>query len=311
MDTWQDLARRQDNIVTRAQLAEIGIDSRTVRRHVDNGDWSIIGPRVVLTAPGSPTDDQCTRAGLLHPRGAACLAGRKALAVHGLTGWERGSTVILVDADDRSARQSICGVTYVRTRIGLTALSSERKGLDTLKIEPATLLLASAFVDGRWGEKRSARSAGGLLAAAVQQRRTTAEALTGWLPRLPRLRHIALMRGFLDDIAGGSQSMAEIDLMDTCRSFGLAPPARQCRRRDSESRLRFTDAEWDLPDGRTLVLEVDGSFHRTHDAWEDDLRRQRRIENPKRLVIRCTAVELRSEPEEVVKDLLAHGVPRR
>ena len=218
--------------------------------------------------------------------------------------------VFLVGADDRSARRAPDGIDYVRTRHDLTSLSVRRAGMTTLRIEPATLTLASALNDGAWGEHASARSAGGLLAAVVQQQLTTAEGLLTWCDKLPRLRHKPLLRGFLDDISGGSESMAEIDLVRTCREYSLQPPVRQRRRTDSAGRTRYTDAEWDLPDGSTLVLEVDGAFHRTHSSWEDDLRRQRRLSAPGRRQLRCTAVELRTEPEEVVRDLIDAGVPR-
>lgn len=260
--------------------------------------------------PGVPTEAQRVGIGALYSCGATSLAGRAALEVHGLRGWSEGPVVFFVGAGDRSARTPPEGITYVRTRHDLTALSVERAGRATLRVEPAALTLASALAAGSWGEHRSARSAGGLVAAVVQQRLTTAEALLTWCDKLPRLRHKPLLRGFLDDISGGSESMAEIDLVRTCREYSLQPPVRQRRRTDSAGRTRYTDAEWDLPDGSTLVLEVDGAFHRTHSSWEDDLRRQRRLVARDRRELRCTAVELRTEPEEVVRDLIDAGVPR-
>jgi hypothetical protein len=123
---------------------------------------------------------------------------------------------------------------------------------------------------------------------------------------LPRSK---LLRSLLLDIQGGAESMAEIDLGRICRRFGLAPPARQRRRKDREGRWRWTDAEWDLPDGRTLVLEVDGGFHMEVEHWTADVRRQRKITDPRRTVVRATALELRLEPTSVVDDLSALGVP--
>ncbi|MGN6722270.1 MAG: hypothetical protein ACTHJM_06630 [Marmoricola sp.] len=75
--------------------------------------------------------------------------------------------------------------------------------------------------------------------------------------------------------------------------------------------MRFTDCEWTLGDGRTLVLEVDGSFHMEVEHWEDDLVRQRRLTSPDRLTVHCTTRELRDSPELVARDLLNLGVPRR
>lgn len=67
--------------------------------------------------------------------------------------------------------------------------------------------------------------------------------------------------------------------------------------------------EWQLPDGRTLVLEVDGGFHMEAEHWEDDLARQRALAATDRIIVRCTPRELRDEPERVARDLLALGVP--
>lgn len=103
--------------------------------------------------------------------------------------------------------------------------------------------------------------------------------------------------------------MAEIDIRRLCRRLGLAMPRRQVRRLDASGRLRFTDCEWRLPDGRILVLEIDGSFHMDVEHWEDDLARQRGLIAVDRLVVRCTARELRDEPERLAHDLIALGVP--
>ena len=76
-------------------------------------------------------------------------------------------------------------------------------------------------------------------------------------------------------------------------------------------RLRYTDCEWDLGDGRVLVLEVDGSFHMDVEHWEDDIARQRGLADPDRIVVRCTAREVRDEPERPRSDLRRLGVPGR
>lgn len=60
-----------------------------------------------------------------------------------------------------------------------------------------------------------------------------------------------------------------------------------------------------------LVLEVDGAFHAEVIHYGDDLRRQRKLTTTQRIVIRCTAYEIRNEPEAVIEDLIALGVPRR
>ena len=150
----------------------------------------------------------------------------------------------------------------------------------------------------------------GAVTAAVQQRLTTPEHLLGWVRTLRPLRRAAELRELLGDVAGGSQSLAEVDVLRLCRSWGLAAPRRQKRRRDRSGRARFTDCEWDLPDGRVLVLEVDGAFHIDVESYTEDVRRHRGLTTDRRIVIRCTAQELRHEPLGLLQDLIALGVPR-
>ena len=113
------------------------------------------------------------------------------------------------------------------------------------------------------------------------------------------------------EIGGGAHSVAELDVGRMCRRFGLARPARQVRRRGADGRLRFTDAEWRLPDGRVVVLEIDGAFHMDVEHWEDDLARQRSLTSDGRLVVRATSREVRDEPDRVAADLQRLGVPGR
>ena len=75
-------------------------------------------------------------------------------------------------------------------------------------------------------------------------------------------------------------------------------------------RVRYTDAEWRLADGRTLVLEVDGGFHDEVLQAAADRSRHRRRSASDRIVVSCSAYELRFHVEEVMVDLIALGVPR-
>jgi hypothetical protein len=176
-------------------------------------------------------------------------------------------------------------------------------GLPVSRIEPAVLLFGAY--------QRSRRTAQGVLAAVVQQRLSEPAALIHWVNAMRPLRWAPMFRQVIGDIAGGSQSVAELDVVRMCRDHDLMPPDRQLKRLDAEGRVRFTDCEWRLPDGRVVVLEVDGSFHMDSRHWEDDLARQRQLSAPDRLIVRCTSRELREEPWQVARDLRRLGVPRR
>ena len=144
----------------------------------------------------------------------------------------------------------------------------------------------------------------------VQQRLSTPECIAPWIERMQPLRRARLFRSTLADIGGGAQSLAEIDVGRVCRRFGLPLPDRQVRRRDRSGRLRYTDCEWRLPDGRRVVLEVDGAFHMDITSWQEDIARERALVSAGVLLVRCTAGELRDDPAAVVRDLRALGVGR-
>jgi hypothetical protein len=193
-------------------------------------------------------------------------------------------------------------VTFVKTRRDILGFRSAPSSLPVWQVEPAVLLFA--------GYTRSSRTAVGLLAATVQQRLSTPTRLLGWTARMCPLRRAAMFREALEDMAGGVQSLAEMDIGRICRRAGLPAPHRQTRRTDRSGRVRYTDCEWRLPDGRVVILEIDGAFHMDVEHWEEDISRERGLVAGGCIVVRCTARELRQHPERVVADLLALGITR-
>ncbi len=131
-----------------------------------------------------------------------------------------------------------------------------------------------------------------------------------WVDDLRPLRRARHLRSLLEDVAGGAHSLAEVDVRAACRDFGIAPPRGQRRRIDRRGHTRYTDCEWELPDGRTLVLEVDGGFHDDVMQAMADRARNRKLTTARRVVVSCSAYEIRHEPWAVMEDLLALGVPR-
>lgn len=295
------LIKQQAGMLARRQLTARGIDWGRVRNQVAAGRWLEVTPRVICTTTGTHTPEQRRWMALLHSGPRSMLGGLTAASAHGLTGWERKEICVLVD--DELSFEPVEGVRYFRSRRPYALLRSPRPGIPRCQLEPAVLLWA--------GYDAAIRPAHGVLAAVVQQRLTTPAQLLSWVDQLKPLRRAKGFRATVGDIAGGSQSLAELAVNRMCRQFGLPLPHRQTRRQDSSGASRWTDCEWDLPDGTTLVLEVDGSFHLDATQWQDDLRRARRITTPERLVVRCTAYEIRHEPREVAVDLVALGLPGR
>ncbi|WP_406035856.1 endonuclease domain-containing protein [Nocardioides sp. NBC_00163] len=268
----------------------------SVAHRIESERWQLLSPTVIATTTGELSDEQRIWHAVLHAGDGAMAGGLTAATLAGLKNWHRDEVTVLVPYA-RGRPSPLSDVRFVRIRRSLREVGSPPR----CRIEPAVLLFAAA--------DRSERTAQGVLAAVVQQQLTSPEDLLEWLERLAPLRRAATLRRAIEDIGGGAQSLAEMDVKRMCRSFGLAKPTRQVKRRDADGRTRYTDCEWQLPDGRTLVLEVDGGFHMEAEHWEDDLARQRALAATDRIIVRCTARELRDEPERVARDLLALGVP--
>ena len=102
----------------------------------------------------------------------------------------------------------------------------------------------------------------------------------------------------------------EVDVTTMYKDFRLVRPKRQVRHRDACGQVRYTDAEWELSSGGSLILEVDGSHHLDMSTYSDDLRRQRDLTERHVQLVRCSTWELRNEPDQLAATLIRLGVPR-
>ena len=296
----QDLVATQSGLLARRQLTARGIAWDAVDHHIRAGRWLARTPRVISTTTGTLDPEQRRWLAVLHAGPRSLLGGLTAAEHHGLTRWDREAITVLVG--DELAFEPVEGVHFFRSRRSFELLHDPGSALPSARLEPAVLMWA--------GYDAPPRAAHAVLASAVQQRLTTPDRLMRWIDLLRPLRRAPAFRATLGDIVGGSHSGAELDVLRLCRCFGLRVPDRQHPRRDRSGRRRWTDCEWDLPDGSVLVLEVDGSFHMEVEHWGADKKRARRLTTRDRTVVGCTAYELRHEAGEVARDLIALGVPR-
>lgn len=298
---WRDVAQAQHGLITRTQLRADGISRGMVQHRIATERWVARSPLVIGTTTGELTRRQLMWLGVLHAGGPALIGDLTAAEVSGLSNWHRDEVTVLVPQGN-DLGPPLDGIRFVETRRPLTAMRRLDHELPVCRIEPAVLHFAAY--------QRSSRTAEGVIAATVQQGLTTPERLLEWVARLRPLRWARMFRQSLGEISDGAQSVAELDVLRMCRQFGLATPRRQTKRQDAGGRIRFTDCEWLLPDGRLLVLEVDGAFHMEIAHWEDDIARQRALAARDRVQIRCTARELRDTPGSIARDLRILGVPR-
>ena len=296
---WASLAESQAGLLSHRQLRGLGVSRGEIRNHVRVGRWASRSGEVVSTTTGPLSPEQRLWLGVLHGGPSAMVGGLNAAGEHGLKRWDREEITILVS--NPMSFEPLPGYRFFRTRRSFKLLVGPGE-LPVCRLEPAVLLFAA--------HEPHLRTALGAVTATVQQRLTTQERLADWLDQLTPLRRAKHLRDLLGDVAGGAHSMAEVDLRKACRAHGVRPPDAQRSRTDSRGRRRYTDAEWRLVDGRVVVLEVDGGYHEDALQTTLDHRRNRQLTSATRVVVQCTAWEMRHEPWEVIQDLIALGVPR-
>ncbi len=294
---WVVTATRQAGVLSRSQLRAVGLGKDYVDTQLSARRWQEVSSVVVCTTTGPLTRQQLMWVGVLHAGPQSAIGGLTALELSGLRHWHRDAVTVLLPKSHNL--EPVEGVDFVETRRPVQLLSGAGH-LPVWRVEPAALLWAAY--------EPVTRSAYGLLAACVQQGLTTPEKLERWIGRMRPLRRAKPFRRVLGELAGGSQSGAELDVLRMCDRHCLPRPRRQVRRPDSAGRLRFTDAEWILPDGRVVVLEVDGGFHMEAGHWADDIERERGLVATGAVVLRCTALQLRDGGAKVARDLRRVGV---
>lgn len=229
----------------------------------------------------------------LHAGPRALVTAFTALEACGLTGWEREEAWILARPGARVSGRSPVPL-RVRRVNDWTQVRRLVEG--PVQIPRQAALVAAAGCE-------APRAACGLLAAVVQQRLVTPEALRAGLQGSPRLRHRAVLLATVDDIAQGAQALSEIDLARLCRRFRIPEPERQAVRRESGGRRRYLDAVWRRADGRLVVVEVDGALHLDQRRWWDDQLRQNEIVLGDAIVLRFPSAVVRTQPEVVARQL--------
>ena len=279
-----------DDVVRRADLIRAGCTRSQIAARIAAGRWQRIGQAIVLHN-GPLTRRQRCRIALLNCGPRSVLTAFTALEALGLNDWKRETVHVLAPAG--VARPALADLRLHRTaHLGADEVLHARR---CHRAAPAAVVAASTF--------RQARPAVGLLASVVQQRLAGAVELRAALSRATRTRHRAALLAAVDDIEMGAQALSEIDFARLCHRNGLPPPTRQAVRIEPDGRRRYLDAEWELADGRRVVVEVDGAVHLTPRTWFDDQLRQNEVTLASSIVLRYPSVVVREGSPIVVAQL--------
>jgi len=256
------LLGRQDGVITRGQLFDLGASRADVRRLLARRKLTSLHPGVYLAHTGRPTRRQLEWAAVLYCAPAA-LHRESSLEAHGLSedrprDGRPGTPVVHVLVDHGRRLRPRAGIEVERVVDWSTWVLDNRHPPRT-KLEHALLKTAS---------RRTEVEAIALLSDAVQQGRTTAGRLLSVLADLGRLPGRAALAAILADVATGAWSVLEHRyLTQVERAHGLPRGERQVAQDTASGRVR-RDVRY--PAQHTLV-ELDGAFgHRDAlDRWKD------------------------------------------
>jgi very-short-patch-repair endonuclease len=279
---------RQAGLARRSQLLDLGVDRHHVAARVRAGAWQVVAPEVISLDNGRLDAEQRRWRAVLHCPDPAWVSHGTGLAVCGLSGWEGEQVHLLTGRRQRPLRLS--GVRVHQSdrlpgpapdlALGLPVVSGARATVDTAAAQPHPRLAAAVVI------------------AALRQRICSIADLDDELAVCGRVRNKVAMREALRQAAGGAESVAEVDILTLIRRAGLPAPRRQVRIAG-----RRRDLVIDLPDGRILVIEVDGPQHDDPRARWVDAQRDAELVALGYVVLRFPAYVIRTDPASVVARL--------
>jgi hypothetical protein len=283
------LAARQHGVVSRAQLAGLGLGPRGVDRRVEAGRLHRLHPGVYAVGHRRLDRLGVWTAAVLACGEGALLSHRSAAALWGLRPADRTR----IDVTTTSTRSFAArGIDLHRTR---TLRHHERAEHDGVPVTtPARTLVDLAAVLPAAALARAVHEAEVLRILDV----AAVEAAMG-----PGRRGVATLRRLLAvPDAGIRRHELEHRFHDLCRTAGLPMPRCNFHVRAGD-RLVELDAFWPEPG---LAVELDGAAtHLTHRAFEEDRRRDAALLRIGIPVVRVTWQRLTTERAELVDDLRA------
>jgi hypothetical protein len=310
------LARSQLEVVSRAQLAALGVDRHMIARREANRVWRPLGPRAVVLHRGVLTREQRWWVGVLHgdlrevtgierppELPVVALTGLSAAEAGGLAGFETRVVHVAVkhgreveDLNDAAVRVTVHQTRHLdRSEVHPTLRPAR------LRLPRAVVESASQVAIERPGRARA------LIAAAVQQRLVRPRDLRAFATMRRTLPGRRLVLETINDAAGGAHSLPELELLRGLRAAGLPEPARQ-------RKLQHADGTWYLDNDFTAYLvtvEVNGIQHYEQLLREADDFQRAVLQISGRIVVDLSSYAVRHQQEQsmllIAESLVSHG----
>lgn len=276
-------------VISRRLLARHHVDRDAVAREVAGHRWAVAGRHTVAVHRGPlPVEALRWRAVWEVGERVALLDGVTSLQAAGLTGFDEPTLHVSVTRNGRCPACSGVRTHRVRRR--------EAEGGRTASV-PRTASHVAAVRAAGWAV--SDRQAALVLAMAVQQRLVTGGQLQAAVRSVRTRGRRPFVRQVVQDITDGAQSLGELDFALLCRRYGLPEPSRQVVRRGPRGRI-YLDVVWEEAG---LVVEIDGSGHRTGLAVSDDNLRQNAVTLGGDRVLRYDLLALRLFESQVMRQV--------
>lgn len=286
------LAASRCGIVGRGDLYAAGISRGEIRAHVRARRWRRCGTHAIATFTGPLSTDAQHWVALIEGGPRAMLDGESSLLVAGLERYRVSKIRVTVP---RGAR--------IRHRGSSIDIRQTRRwdptDIDPTSRIPRTRTPIAAVRAFLWA--RSVRQATLLLTMVVQQRLVSVEDLAEAAMRILRDPRRELLYLVIFELAGGVQSLGELDVVRMCRQRGLPPPTSQTLVTMANGRY-YLDLRWAQ---YRVVVEVDGIHHTWAEQVIGDSLRQNDVALTQQTVLRLPLIGLRLVPDAFFAQITA------
>jgi hypothetical protein len=284
----QELIRRQDSVVTRAQAVRAGLSRHAISYRLrDRGPWRLLLPGVYLTLPGVPTQVQRETAALLYAGPNAMITGAAALRFYEFRQIPRQSNDVVDILIPSRCQRTSTGCARVHRTAHMPLIWA------TGPAERRYAFPARAVVDtARWlTDLREVRA---LVGDAVQNRHCAVAQLADEL-RTGGTPNGALLRKVIAEVTAGVRSAPEAELRDLIVRARLPMPLFNPRLYlPNGTFIASPDAWW--PDAG-VAIEVDSrQWHLAPDDWERTMVRHSDLGQYGIVTLHVTPHQLRSAP---------------
>ncbi|PZF94901.1 type IV toxin-antitoxin system AbiEi family antitoxin domain-containing protein [Micromonospora endophytica] len=283
-----DLAERQQQIVTRAQLLAAGFDDMYLYRQARRGLWQRVLPATYALVTGTLTSEQRRISAALYAGDHAQLTGLAALTWYGFRQSPSSDVVHLIVP--HHARRKSAGFAVLSRALALDARARHTPLYPVCS--PARAVVDAAR------DLRQLRPVRAVVAEAIQRGYADLAALDEEIRRARRSR-TALVRKAFSEVVQGTRSAPEAELRECLAADPVLSEIHWNPRLVDPGGRSLPTPDGYLPDA-AVALEVDSQeYHLRPADWARTLDRHNELSRHGILVLHFTPAQIRREPHRV------------